>query len=174
MGVWFIIRQPVHPALSMVARQSQQAWSISAQLLSPLLQVRQTPLGVISQRHMPMVKLQQQTTMPFIIMQQLHMQPLMVLHRFCTMVHAAGSSQVHVIFMPPLHFSILNVQRGTIIMLLGIVGMLGVGIPMPALGEFIIPGMPIVMRSIIGVLLAMFATPSISSGLTLSTAKVIG
>jgi hypothetical protein len=52
--------------------------------------------------------------MPFIMQQQLHRPPASIVQRFCTMLHAALSSQEHVILMPPLIFSILNVQRGTI------------------------------------------------------------
>ena len=39
-----------------------------------------------------------------------------------------ASSQTQVIFMPPVHFSILNVQRGTIIQFgdVGMVGMVGI------------------------------------------------
>jgi len=81
----------------------------------------QTPLSVISQRHMPMVMLQQQTIMPFIIMQQQTMPPCIMVQRFCIMLHAILSSQLHIIFMPPWHFSNFIVQRGTIIMLAGIV-----------------------------------------------------
>jgi hypothetical protein len=118
--VLFIIRQQVQPVLSMVARQSQQAWIIWQQPLSPLVQVTHTPLLVGSQWHMPMVKLQQQIMLPFIIMEQLHMPPASIVHRFCTMLDAMASSQVQVIFMPPSHFSILNVQRGTIIHVAGV------------------------------------------------------
>ena len=81
---------------------------------------------------MPIVRLQQQTIMPFIIMQQLHMPPASMVQRFCIMLHAIGSSHVQVIFMPPVHFSILIVQRGTIIQLAaaGIPPVVA-GIPMP-------------------------------------------
>jgi len=106
-----------------------------------------------------MVRLQQQTIMPFIIMQQVHMPPARAEHRFCTMVQAMGSSHTQVIFMPPLHFSILNVQRGTIIQFMegGIAGRVaGAGSPIPAAG---IPGIPIPIRSIIGVLWAILETP---------------
>jgi hypothetical protein len=71
----FIIRQQVQPSLSIVAIQSQQAWIISQHFWSPLVQVTQQPLSVMSHLHMPIVRLQQQTIMPFIIMQQLHMPP---------------------------------------------------------------------------------------------------
>ena len=63
----FIITQQVQPALSMQAMQSQQAWIISQHLASPLVQVMHTPSLVISHLHMPMVRLQQQTIMPFIM-----------------------------------------------------------------------------------------------------------
>lgn len=38
------------------------------------------------------------------------------------MAQAVASSQTQVIFMPPAHFSILKVQRGIIIMFVGIIG----------------------------------------------------
>jgi hypothetical protein len=71
----FIIMQQVQPACIMVFMQSQQAWIISQHFWSPLVQVMQTPLLVISHLHMPIVKLQQQTIMPFIVQQQPHMAP---------------------------------------------------------------------------------------------------
>jgi hypothetical protein len=57
------------------------------------------------------------------------------------MLHAILSSQLHMIFMPPAHLSILKVQRGTIIMLGAMAGvpMAGVciaGMPMVAIPEF--------------------------------------
>ena len=60
------------------------------------------------------------------------MPPASMVHRFCIMLHAIGSSQVQVIFMPPLHFSILMVQRGTI-MQLEVAGMpaADIGVPIP-------------------------------------------
>ena len=85
--------QQVQPALSMVLRQSQQAWIISAHLASPLVHVKVTPSLVVSHLHMPMVKLQQQTIMPFHMHQQLHKPPVNIVQRFCTMLHAALSSQ---------------------------------------------------------------------------------
>src|SRR5438105_2784630 len=113
---------------------SQQAWIISQHLASPLVQVMQTPSFVISHLHMPIVKLQQQTTMPFIMQQQVHMPPCSIVHRFCTMLAAILSSPEQVNFMPPEHFSTLKVQRGTIMRLetLGTpVGVPIVGVPMP-------------------------------------------
>ena len=113
------------------------------------MQVTHTPESVISYLQMPMVKLQQQTTMPFIMTQQLHIPPVNMVHRFCTMLTAILSSQEQVTFTPPVHFSILKVQRGTIIQLVPTgtpVGVPTVGVPIG--GEYI-PGMPIPVRSTI-------------------------
>ena len=115
-GMLFIIMQQVQPAFIMAVMQSQQAWIMAQQSVSPLVQVMRTPSSVISHLHMPIVRLQQQTIMPFIIMQQLHMPPAIIVQRFCIMPADILSSQVQVIFMPPVHFSIVIVQRGTIIM----------------------------------------------------------
>src|SRR6059058_3193945 len=92
---------------------------------SPLVQVMHTPSGVISHLHMPIVRLQQHTTMPFIMQQQLHMVPTSELHRFCSVVAAILSSQTHTIFMPPVHFSIFMVQRGIMVMFIGIMFCMG-------------------------------------------------
>ena len=62
----FIIMQQVQPALSMALMQSQQDWIMAQHCASPEVQVTVTPLSVISHLHMPMVRLQQQTIMPFI------------------------------------------------------------------------------------------------------------
>ena len=67
----------------------------------------------MSHLHMPMVRWQQHTIMPFIMQQQEHMPPWNIMQRFCIMLHAIGSSQLQVIFIPPVHFSIFIVQRGT-------------------------------------------------------------
>jgi hypothetical protein len=81
--------------------------------------------------------LQQQIIMPFIIMQQLHMPPCSMVHRFCIMLHAILSSQEQLMRMPPWHFSNFIVQRGTIIQLAGSVavplipGELTPAVPMP-------------------------------------------
>jgi hypothetical protein len=137
--------QQQQPALSMQVMQSQQAWIMASQLLSPLVQVTQTPVGVISHLHMPIVRLQVHTDRPFIIMLQLTMPPAIMEHRFCIMVQAALSSQVQVIFIPPLHFSIFMVQRGIIS------HCAPVGVVMPGL---VMPGMFTLVRSII-----MFVIP---------------
>src|ERR1700733_11830870 len=117
---------------------------MSQQVLSPLEQVMQTPLLFISHWQTPMVRLLVQMAMPFIIIVQLTMPPAIMLQRFCIIVHAALSSQVQVIFMPPVHFSIFMVQR-EIISHCEPVGMLS-GIVIPACP---IAGMLIPVRSII-------------------------
>jgi hypothetical protein len=78
--------------------------------------------------------------MPFIMQQQLHIVPARVAHRFCSILQAILSAQLHMIFMPPVHFSNLTVQRGTIAPIVGVAGM-----PIPVL----IPGMPIVAGPIV-------------------------
>ncbi len=129
----------------------------------------QTPLSVISQRHMPIVRLQQQTIMPFIIMQQLHMPPCSMVQRFCIMLHAILSSHEQVIFIPPWHFSNFIVQRGTIIMLAGIVvvppimGVLMLVAPMPAIED----------RSII-ILVMSFTPLLVNRTLQSATAAIAG
>jgi len=87
--------------------------------------------------------LQQQTAMPFIITQQLHMPPASMLHKFCTMLQAILSSHTQLTFTPPWHFSNLSVQRGTInqLPLVGVpVGAPKVGVPIPGTPT---PGIPI-------------------------------
>ena len=75
------------------------------------------------------------------------MPPASMVQRFCIMLHAILSSQVQVIFMPPVHFSIFMVQRGTIRKLAGTdEGDIMPGIPMPGVPT---TGMPILDRSII-------------------------
>ena len=114
---------------------------MSQQALSPLVHMMQQPSLVISHLHMPMVRLQQHTTMPFIMQQQLHIVPASVTHRFCSMLHAILSAQLQTIFMPPVHFSNFSVQRGTIALIVGVAGM-----PIPVL---VGPGMPIVVGTIV-------------------------
>jgi len=113
-GVLFIITQQVQPEFISVPRQSQHDWIISQHFWSPLVQVRVQPLSVISTLHRPIVKQQVQTVMPFMTIEQEHMPPANMVQRFCIMLQAIASSHVQVIFMPPVHFSILMVQRGTI------------------------------------------------------------
>ncbi len=162
IGMLFIMTQQVQPAFIMPHMQSQHAWIIAQQALSPLVQVMQQPSSVISHLHMPIIRLQQHAIMPFIIMQQEHMPPAIIVQRLWIMPTAILSSVEQYIFMPPSHFSIRTMQRGTIIMfdVPGIIDGLVIappvipGIPIP------IPGMPIPVRSIIialfiGVLLSL-------------------
>ncbi len=147
-GVPFIIMQQVQPAFIMADMQSQQAWIISQHLGSPLVQVMTQPSPVISHLHRPMVRLQQQTIMPFIMQQQLHMPPASIVHRFCIMLQAILSLQEQVTFIPPWHFSNFIVeQRGTIIMFMP----LGMPAGIPVVPMPVPPIMPVIMaaRSII-------------------------
>jgi hypothetical protein len=77
--------------------------------------------------------------------QQLTIPPAIMVQRFCIIVQAAGSVQTQVIFIPPAHFSIFMVQRGTITMF-GAIGAVIPGIPEPPIP---MPGIPVVGRSII-------------------------
>lgn len=124
------MRQQVQPAFMQAIRHSQQPWIISQQAASPLVQVTQQPSLVISTLQAPMVMLQQHTIMPFIMQATLHMPPAIIVHRFCIMAQAALSSQEQEIFIPPVHFSIFIMQRGTMIMF-GAIGALGEAPAMP-------------------------------------------
>jgi len=116
IGVPPIIMQQVQPAFIQAIMQSQQPWIIAQQAASPLVQVTQQPSLVISTLQTPIVMLHEQTIIPFIMQQMLHMPPAIIVQRFCIMAQAALSSQVQVIFIPPVHFSIFIMQRGTMIM----------------------------------------------------------
>jgi hypothetical protein len=107
---------------------------------------------------MPIVRLQQQTIMPFIIMQQLHMPPDSIEQRFCTMLQASLSSQLQVTFMPPVHFSTFIVQRGTISQLTPTGAPASCPTPGIAMPGVTIPDIPIPVRSII-IALDMCDTP---------------
>ncbi len=131
-GVPPIIRQHAHPDFMHIIMQSQHAWIMSQHILSPLVQVTQHPFAVISTLHAPIVMLQQHTVMPFMVQHMLHIPPAIMVHRFCIMTHAAGSSHMHVIFIPPAHFSIFIVQRGTITMFGAMTGM---PMPIPVAGD---------------------------------------
>jgi hypothetical protein len=97
-------------------RQAQQACNISQHFLSPLVQVMQQPSLVISHWQLAQHMLHWHIIMPFQVQQQLHIPPASILHRFCIAPQATSSSQVQTIFIPPAHFSMRMVQRGTIIM----------------------------------------------------------
>jgi len=131
-GVLLIMKQQVQPQSMQVMMQSQQAWIIWLHCWSPLVQVMMKPLSVISKRHMPIVKLHVQHIMPLHMQQQLHMPPASIVHRLCTMLAAILSSHTQVILQPPVVFSTLKVQRGTIIQFVPVVIPVGaptVGIP---------------------------------------------
>jgi len=137
------MRQQVQPHAIMEHMQSQQDWIMSQQALSPLMQVMQTPSLVISHLHMPMVRLHMHTMVPFIMQQQLHLDPAIIEQRFCSMLQAILSSQMQVIFIPPVHFSILMVQRGIIMPVMAGVAA-GIVFPMPG----------IIMPEVIGFIVA--------------------
>jgi len=139
--------QQEQPAFMQPMMQSQHAWIMSQHILSPLVQVRQHPLAVISHLHIAIVMLQQHTVMPFIVQHTLHIPPAIIAHRFCIIVQAAGSSHTHVIFIPPAHFSTFIVQRGTITMF-GVM-LAGIGMPMP------IPMLPVPVVAAIGFIIAV-------------------
>ena len=103
----------MQPAFMQAVMQSQQAWIMAQQSSSPLVQVMQTPIFVSVHSHLHIDMLHWHIIMPFIMQQQLHMPPAIILHMFCNVAAATSSSQVQVIFMPPVHFSIFIVQRGT-------------------------------------------------------------
>jgi hypothetical protein len=150
----------------MAVMHSQQAWIIAQHAASPLVHVIQTPSLVGSHLHIPIARLQQHIIMPFIIIQQLHMLPAIIAQRFCNIVADIASSHLHVIFIPPVHFSILILHRGTIIHC-GAAGMPAV-VPIEPGAAWPIPGIPIPARSITSALvivirpLGMFvsATPT--------------
>jgi len=52
--------------------------------------------------------------MPFIMQHMLIMPPAIILHMFCMVAADISSSHLQVSFIPPWHFSIFMVQRGTI------------------------------------------------------------
>ncbi len=139
--------QVSEPDFIIDAQHSQHAWIMAQQALSPLVQVMQTPMSVASHLHMPIMRLQQQAIIPFIIMQQEHIPPAIMVQRFCSMPAETLSSQVQVIFIPPAHFSKVMVQRGTIIMFMPAGAAAGPIIP-PAPG-IPMPGIPIPVRSVI-------------------------
>src|SRR5262245_20568085 len=118
----------------------------------------QTPDSVISHLHMPIVKLNEHTGMPFITTQQPHMPPASIVHRFCTMLQAVLSSQTQVIFTPPAHLSHLMWPRGTMRKLLTgvVVGVPRAGVPIVGTPT---PDTPMLVRSIMTVLLDMLPTP---------------
>ena len=145
----FMQRQQVQPHFIMDIIQSQHFWHISQQPASPLVQVKQQPSAVISHLHMHMFMLQHIVIMPFIIMQQESIAPPIELQRFCIIDLDIASGQEHIIFIPSLHFSILIVQRGTIIIFMGW-----------DIGGVIVLPMPIIVQSIGIVIMFVILLPS--------------
>jgi len=85
------------------------------------------------------------------------MPPAIMVQRFCIIVAVILSSQQQVIFIPPLHFSIVILQRGTIIHC-GAAGIVPVPLIAPKpMVPIPIPGMPMPARSIIMVLIIAFS-----------------
>lgn len=137
--------QHLQPDSMHLLMQSQQACNIWQQALSPLVQVMQQPSLVISHSQLHMTMLHWQTTMPFIMQQQLHMPSHIIRHMFCNMAQAIWSSHLQWILMPLGHFSIFIVQHGTMHVPMPVgIGMPEVGIAVPML-----PIAPITPRSII-------------------------
>ena len=85
---------------------------MAQQALSPLVQVTHTPSFVYSHLQIAKARLHWHRHMPFIVQQQLHMPSHSILQRFCSVAQATSSSQMHLIFIPPVHFSIFIVHRG--------------------------------------------------------------
>jgi len=138
--------QHMQPESMHFIMQSQQAWIMSQQALSPLVQVMQTPSLVMVHLQAHIIMLHWHMTMPFIMQQHEHMPSASILHRFCSAPQETSSSQTQVIFMPPAHFSILMVQRGIIDM----APMLGPMAGMPDIGMVPVGIEPIIIgRSII-------------------------
>lgn len=154
----FMQTQQTQPDFIMAVMQSQQAWIILQHSASPLVQVIITPSAVGSHLHMAIAMLQVHIIIPFIIMQQEHMPPAIMLQRFCIIDAEVASSHLQIIRMPPSHFSIMIVQRGTIIHW-GVVVMADpAAIPPMPMFMFI----PIAFRSII---MAVIGGPLRSNGL---------
>lgn len=147
IGMPFIITQHVIPGIIIPIMQSQHDWIIFSQCLSPLVHVIVHPMSIISTLHIPIIPtLHVHITMPFIIMQHEHIPFCIIPIRFIIIAAEVLSSHVHVIRIPPGHFSIAMVQRGAIIMP-GIDPIIPPGIimddippiiPMPPIGMFII------------------------------------
>jgi len=129
--------QHMQPDFMQQATQSQQACNMSQQALSPDVQVMHTPSLVISHLQLHMVKLHWQTTMPFIMQQQLHMPLAIMRQRFCSVLQETSSSQTQVILMPPGHFSIFSLHCGTMAMLP--IPVAAAGIPDIGIDELDIP-----------------------------------
>jgi hypothetical protein len=76
------IRQHVQPDFIIAVMHKQQASIMAEHAGSPLVHVMQTPSSVASNLDRPMVRLQQQTIIPFIMQQQLQSPPVIMVQRF--------------------------------------------------------------------------------------------
>jgi hypothetical protein len=85
--------------------------------------------------------------MPFIMQQQLHRPPGIIVQRFWSMVAETLSSQAQTIFIPPAHFLKVIVQRGTISTFMPAAAVAGAPIR-PVGFDIGMPGIPIPERSI--------------------------
>jgi hypothetical protein len=74
-------------------RQSQQAWIILQHFLSLLMQVKQTPSLVVSQRQSQQDRLHWHIIISFHMQQQLQSLPASVSHKVCNVLQALSSSQ---------------------------------------------------------------------------------
>jgi hypothetical protein len=151
-GMLFIKTQQVQPALIIAVMQAQHAWIIAELDGSPLVHVMQTPSSVVSHLQWHMVILNEQTVIPFMMLQQLQRPPAIMAQRFWSIPAETLSSQAQTIFIPPLHFSNVIVQRGTIIMFAP-VGAAAV-VPITPVGPVMLtPAIPNPARSIIAVVM---------------------
>jgi hypothetical protein len=139
-GMLLIIRQQVQPDFIIADRHAQHASIIAQHAGSPLVHVIATPSSVGSHLHRPIVKLQQQTIIPFIMQQQLQRPPAIMVQRFCSMPAETLSSQTQTIFIPPLCFLKVMVHRGTITMFIAGAG--AAEVPIIPLGADM--GMPVI------------------------------
>jgi hypothetical protein len=139
--------QHTQPAFAQAQIQSQHAWIMSQHALSPLVQVKHTPFLVIVQSHLHMHKLHWHISMPLMVQHRLNIPPAIILHMFCRVAVDTSSSHVQVTFMPPVHFSIFIVQRGTMHIPCIIADMPGIW---PCIGDPDMPmGLLVRFRSII-------------------------
>ena len=115
IGMPFMVMQHMQPGIIMFIMQSHMHWIILQQAASPLVQVMTQPMSVISTLQAPVVMLQQQQVMPFIVQQQLIMALGIIIQRFCIIAADILSSAMQVTRMPSAIFSNFIVQRGIII-----------------------------------------------------------
>jgi hypothetical protein len=127
-GMPFIITQQQQPDAIIFIMQSQHAWIMSQQALSPDVHIIMQPSAVISHLHIPIIIPHVIIGMPFIIMQHDIIPPAVIIIMFCIIVHCILSSHIHMIFIPPSTFIIVILQRGVIIMF-GIIPIPGIIIP---------------------------------------------